>query len=339
MSTVGIVLNIGTPNSTSTQDVRRYLTQFLSDAEVVNIPAAIRIPLVRFWIAPKRAPFSAEKYKKIWTDEGSPLLIHSLNFARAMERELGHPVLVGMRYGEPSIAKALQQAKQLNATKLLLLPMYPQYARATTASSLNAVKAELAKMNWSVATEALKDFYLAESFLSASLQNLPKEKVAEKFDHVLFSFHGLPVSQIKRDKECSMGSCCDLRDACKTRCYRAQSVATAKALASRLGLNANQYSYSFQSRLGPVEWIRPYTDEVVQDLAKKGVKRLLVLCPSFVADCLETLEEVGMEVRELFLSNGGQEYQLQSCVNASEVWVRTLAAEIKNGSAVEPLSK
>lgn len=340
---MGIVLNIGTPNAPDTASVRKYLKEFLSDGEVVNIPTLIRIPLVHLWIAPRRAAASAVKYKKIWTDKGSPLLTHTQDFAKGLERELGFPVVVGMRYGQPAYRDAVQAAKDYGAEELLLLPMYPQFARATTTSSLNAIYSELKKQEFNPSIKVLKDFYDSKSFLSASVSGL-KPNVSEliagvselnaslkDYDHVLFSFHGLPVSQVKRDPACQLGACCDEDSSCARRCYRAQCVRTADLLAKHMDLPRSMYSYSFQSRLGPVEWIKPFTDQVVDELVKSGVRRLLVLCPSFVADCLETLEELGMEVRQQFLSTGGQKFHLQACVNADPMWVKNFAKEIQSG--------
>lgn len=335
--TVAIVLNIGTPKTPSDQDVQSYLTEFLSDKDVINIPGFIRIPLVKFWIAPTRAKSSAAKYRKIWTEQGSPLRFHSQNFADALSKELGHPVLVGMRYGQPSILSALKQAQQMGAKNLILLPMYPQFAEATTGSSLRAVTKLLKSMNWNVETKVIHDFYNSEAFLNSSLAGLDVEVVAKNYDHVLFSFHGLPVSQIKKDKACQVGSCCDSEEACARRCYRAQTIATANLLAKKLKLKPESYSYSFQSRLGPVEWIGPYTDEVVEALAKKGVKRLLVFSPSFVADCLETLEEIGLEVRDIFKSNGGEVYDLHTCVNSNPEWIQSFAKLVQEPKALGPV--
>jgi ferrochelatase len=327
-----LLVQLGTPSAPEPGPVRRYLREFLSDPRVLDIPALPRRLLLELAILPRRPRQSAQAYRKIWTPEGSPLLVHS----RALEHALGEAlgpgfrVVLGMRYGEPGLAGALASLRAAGCERVTVLPLYPQYAASSTASSFARV-AELAAAAWDVPLlELAPPFFDDPGFLDAWCDVAREPLAGFRPDHVLFSYHGLPERQIKKSDptggHClSQPACCDAPGAALPRCYRAQCVATTRALAGRLGLATGTWSYAFQSRLGRTPWIRPYTDERLPEIAAGGAKRLAVLCPSFVADCLETLEEIGLRGREQWRAAGGDALLLVPSLNAHPRWVAALA--------------
>lgn len=317
-----LLINLGTPDSTSTGDVRRYLRQFLSDPRVIDIPALPRWMLLNFFILPFRPRKSAEAYRTVWTEEGSPLLIHTKNLARRVQERTGRLVQFAMRYGSPSIESALLAFEKQGVRNIRVLPLYPQYAAASTASSIAELYECAARMNDPPEFEILPPFFEDAGFIEAQAELL--RPVLSTVDHVLISFHGLPERQILRSagQGCITDNCCEAPGDRLSLCYRAQSFRTARALAARAGIAS--YSVSFQSRLGRTPWIKPYTDHVLQELGAQG-KRLAVVCPSFTADCLETLEEINIRGREDFLKAGGKEFTYVPCVNAQESWVKRVA--------------
>jgi ferrochelatase len=326
-----LLLNLGTPDAPTTSAVRRYLREFLHDPRVVDLPALGRWLLVEGVILPTRPRKSAEAYRKIWTPEGSPLLLESLQLLERVRARLGPTVAVelGMRYGNPSIAAALDKLRAAGVTHLVAAPLYPQYSSAATGSSLEAVFAALALGDTVLPVATLPAFYDDPGFLDAFAAVGRTALGTARADHVLFSFHGLPERQVRRadpsGTHClASGSCCAAIGAVNRDCYRAQCYATARGLAERLGLVEGGWTVTFQSRLGRTAWISPATDAVIPELAAQGKKRLAVFCPAFVADCLETLEEVGMRAREQFRSLGGEDLVLVPSLNASAPWVEAL---------------
>jgi protoporphyrin/coproporphyrin ferrochelatase len=328
-----LLVNLGTPNAPESGPVRRYLREFLSDPRVIDIPAVGRWLLVNLFILPFRPAKSAAAYRKVWTPEGSPLLVFSRALETAVRVRLGasFQVALAMRYGEPSIPKVLGALREAGVTELTVFPLYPQYAASSTGSSLEKVFEEL-KGQWNVPTVHTVPPFFAESvFLDAFAQVARPVLADSRADHVLFSFHGLPERQIRKSDaggtHClSSVSCCDALVAQNRFCYRAQSFHTARELARRLGLAPEAYSVSFQSRLGRTPWIGPYSDEVIPVLAQRGVRRLAVMCPAFVADCLETLEEVALRGRDQFLAAGGESLTLVPSLNAHPAWVDAVIA-------------
>jgi protoporphyrin/coproporphyrin ferrochelatase len=331
-----LLIQLGTPASPATRDVRRYLREFLSDPRVLDLPALRRWLLLHLVILPRRPRASAAAYRPIWTPAGSPLLVHSRALAEAVARELGpgFAVELGMRYGEPSLAGALARLRAAGAERVVLAPLYPQYAASSSSSAL-ARAFELAAEEWDVpALVPLEPFCGDPGFLAAAAAVAREPLAGFGADHVLFSFHGLPERQIRRSDptgaHClARPDCCDVPSPAHRRCYRAQCTATARALAERLGLAPGAWSLAFQSRLGRTPWIRPYTDERLPELAAAGAKRLAVLCPSFVADCLETVEEIGLRGREQWRSLGGDALLLVPSLNAHPAWVTALASLIR----------
>ncbi len=326
-----LLVNLGTPARPETGAVRRYLREFLSDPRVLDIGALRRFLLLHLIILPFRSSASAHAYAKVWSERGSPLLVHSQDLLEKVRARLaGQPVTVelGMRYGEPSLEGALARLRAAGCDRIVVFPLYPQYAASSTGSSLEEVWRVVGRLWNTPAVQAVPAFYDHPAFLDAltAVARPVLDDVAP--DLVLMSFHGLPERQVKKSDERGYGrhclaspGCCDAIVEANRMCYRAQCYATARGLADRLGLGRDRYEVTFQSRLGRTPWIRPYTDVRVQELAAAGVKRLAVLCPAFVADCLETLEEVGMRLRDDFLARGGEELRLVPSLNATDAWV------------------
>jgi ferrochelatase len=340
MSKTGVLLmNIGTPSGSDTASVQTYLSEFLTDKDVINAPAFIREFVFKLWIVPRRAPASARKYQAVWTPEGSPLMVHSKNFCLELQKHLGSEFLckIGMRYGTPSIRDSLQEMKSQGVSKIILVPLYPQFAQATTGSSLGKAKQILEEMAFASSVLVTPEFYDEPDFIKSWQEIL--SPALGTVDHWLFSFHGLPVGQIKKTPGCYEEKCCERRLASgvttKTKllpCYKAQCLSTANTLAKALNLEKDQWTISFQSRLGPVKWIEPYTDKTLIDLAQRGVKRLAVCAPAFVVDGLETLEELNIEGRQLFLNHGGLEFKYMDCLNAYSPWVQRFSEFVKRAS-------
>jgi ferrochelatase len=324
-----LLINLGTPSAPETGPVRRYLREFLSDPRVLDIHPVARWLLLNLVILPTRPAKSAEAYRKVWMDRGSPLLVHSLDLLEKVRARLpGVPVELGMRYQEPSLAGALERLLAAGCDRVTVLPLYPQYASSSTGSTLEEVW-RLAGRLWNTpALRVVPPFYDHPAFLDAfaAVARPVLDEVAP--DLVLMSFHGLPERQVKKSdatgRHClASATCCDAIVDANRMCYRAHCFATARGLAERLGL-AGKYEVAFQSRLGRTPWIRPFTDVRVQELAAQGTKRIAVLSPSFVADCLETLEEVGLRLREDFLAHGGEELRLVPSLNATDAWVEAV---------------
>lgn len=335
---IGVLLvNLGSPDSTKVSDVRRYLRQFLMDERVIDLPALGRWLLVHTMILPFRPRRSAQAYQKIWTDEGSPLLVESYNLQHKLSQKLGQQfrVKLAMRYGQPSIEQAVEQLIAEGCERLIVLPLYPQYASATTGSIYQELMRVLSRQWLMPAIDLIGDYFDDSRFISAFAAVARPQLSDFQPDYVLFSYHGLPVSHLLKTesaaKVCAQPDfrCCEQVNRSNRFCYRAQCLATSRALVEALQLQESNYSSSFQSRLGKAEWIRPYTDETIQELAGKGYKRLAVMCPAFVADCLETLEEIGLEGRQQWLELGGEDFRLITSLNAEEPWINCLADMIR----------
>lgn len=341
-----LLINLGTPSSPEPKDVRTYLKQFLMDPYVIDIPAPARWFLVNALILPKRPITSSEAYKKIWTDRGSPLLFHSLDLVKKVQRALGnsYAVRLGMRYGNPSIESAIDSVIQAGATSLSVLPLYPQFSLAATESSVQELKRVLKSREIRIPCRVLPDFYANSQFIEA-FARVGRESL-EDFtpDHVIFSFHGLPERHVKKTdptgNHCLVtDKCCDQITDANRKCYRAQCYQTAHRIAGRMDLMRDRYSVAFQSRLGRTPWIKPYTDVIYEELPKRGVKKVAVICASFVADCLETLEEVQIRGEEQFRAAGGEELRLVPSLNSEDFWSQSVASWIRDRrpEAEEPL--
>ncbi len=322
-----LLINLGTPDSPSVSDVRSYLFQFLNDPRVIDIPKLLRMILVNLIIVPFRAPKSAKIYKELWTEKGSPLLIISQNVASLLDAELGddYDVHLAMRYKNPNIKDVLEEMRLKNYTRIVVLPMFPQYASASTGSAYELVMDVVKK--WWVIPEIkfVGQYYGNPDFLEAIVDRASKYNI-EDYDHILFSYHGLPDRHV--DKVYKTGLCSD-RD-CEHEltdenqyCYKATCYTTTRLIAEKLGLKEEQYTVCFQSRLDK-KWLTPFSDKVVEEWGQKGAKKLLVFSPAFTADCLETIIEIGDEYQEIFEEYGGEKVQLVESLNEHPLWIKCL---------------
>lgn len=334
MKTGILLVNLGTPDSYNTGDVRRYLRQFLMDGRVIDIPWFPRFLLVNGIIAPFRAPKSAAVYKKVWLEEGSPLKVYGLRLAEKVQALLGEAYLVklAMRYQQPSMEEVLGEFRRSGISSVFVLPLFPQYASATSGS----VAEELARIfnSWQCIPgyRLAGPFYQKDFFLRPIADQIKTALQSGTYDQVLFSYHGLPERQIRKGDDagcCLKENCCGSLRTENYFCYRAQCFETSRLLAAMAGIPPSGYATSFQSRLGRDPWIKPYTEDLIRSWPEKGVKKVLVLSPAFVADCLETTEEIGEEYREVFMHSGGLQWDLLPCLNDSSQWAEGLAAWIR----------
>ena len=340
---VGVLLvNLGTPDSASVADVRRYLREFLGDPRVLDTHPLLRTLLLYGAILPFRPRRSAAAYAQIFDGAGSPLLAHGRALAEAVAKRLGDrfAVELGMRYGQPSLADALARLRGTGAERVVVVPLFPQYAGSSTGSALERIYA-LAGAHWTVAALSVAPpFYDDPGFIRCLAAGAGPRLADFGADHVLLSYHGLPERQVRRSdptgSHCLAGpDCCEVIGRENRDCYRAQCFATSRALAEALSLDADAWSVSFQSRLAGTPWIRPFTDHELPRLAERGVRRLAMICPSFVADCLETLEEVGIRARRQWAELGGEALELVPCLNAQPDWVDTVATWVRAHAPAE----
>ncbi|MCG6574970.1 ferrochelatase [Pseudomonas sp. AF32] len=325
-----LLVNLGSPASTSVADVRRYLNQFLMDPYVIDLPWPVRRLLVSL-ILVKRPEQSAHAYASIWWEEGSPLVVLSRRLQQAMTAQWTQgPVELAMRYGEPSIESALVRLASQGHKKITLAPLYPQFADSTVTTVVEEARRVVREKGLDVQFSILQPFYDQPEYLDALVASA-RPYLAQDYDHLLLSFHGLPERHLTKLDPTGF-HCFKDADCCKNAssqvmatCYRAQCIRSAELFAKRLGLADGKWSVSFQSRLGRAKWIEPYTEARLDELAKSGVKKVLVMCPAFVADCIETLEEIGDRGREQFREAGGEELVLVPCLNDQPQWVKALS--------------
>jgi protoporphyrin/coproporphyrin ferrochelatase len=330
-----LLVNLGSPDSTSIPDVRRYLREFLGDERVLDLPAAARWLLMEGIILRSRPKKSAHAYEQIWTKEGSPLIVTSQKVRDQLAQELGPttPVYLAMRYGQPSIASVLAQIAADGIQELLLFPQYPHYAMSSWETVVAKVFAEAATSAPGVRITYVQPFYADADYIEA-LHAVTAPYLQQPHDHVLFSYHGIPERHLRK-ADSSKAHCTLVKDCCATcspahaTCYRAQVLATTRELVARSGLTPDRYSVSFQSRLAGEPWLTPFTDHELVRLPQAGKKRLLVLCPAFVTDCLETLEEIRVEGRDMFLGAGGESFQQVPCLNDQPPYIAFLANRVR----------
>lgn len=321
-----LLLNLGTPRSLSYLDIYRFLSQFLSDWRVLDIPALIRYPLVYGVIALLR-PWKVRKaYQSIW-DNGSPLMTHSTKLLSALKNNTGLPMALGMTYQQPSIKEGLKELLAEGCDEIIVLPLFPQYAAASSGAAIGAVYAAAAQMWDPPVLRVIKDFYIDKGYISAQAQ-LIKDHAPQECDLLVFSFHGVPIRQLEKSG-CSGATLCQKQDCPASfppNCYRSQCFATARAIMADLGWD-KPFRVAFQSRLGPIPWIKPYLDHALESWADEGFKNIVVASPSFTADCLETLEEIGEETREEWesLTQGQGSLTALPCLNTHPLWVETLS--------------
>jgi ferrochelatase len=331
-----LLINLGTPEAPTASAVRRYLREFLGDPRVLTMPAPLRWALLELVILPFRPRRTAAAYRAVWTPQGSPLMLHSVALREGVARALGEDfrVELAMRYGQPSIAAGLDALERAGVDRLIVLPLFPQYASSVTASAAAEVTRLLDRRGDYPPLEILGAFYDEPEFAQSWAALAGPGLAAFQPDHVLFSFHGLPEDQI-RASDRTRGHCLASPDCCSapaadlSRCYRAQCFRTAEGLRRALALPKEKTSSAFQSRLGPTPWIQPFTDKELPLLRERGIRRLAVFCPSFVADCLETLEEVGIRLREQWLELGGEALWLAPCLNGDARFAEAVAGWIR----------
>lgn len=328
-----ILINLGTPDNPSVGKVRSYLSQFLNDPRVIDIPWALRKVLVNGIIVPFRAPKSAKVYKELWTEQGSPLIYYSEKVASLLQGELGdnYKVHLAMRYKNPNIVDVLEEMRKENYSKIVVVTMFPQYASASTGSALDLVMKEISK--WWVIPDIkiVSQYYDHPDYIDAFVDR-GKQYNLDEYDHILFSYHGLPTRQV--DKVYDEGICedhdCEREITQENKfCYKATCFATTRMLAERLGIKEEDYTVCFQSRLDK-NWLEPFSDKVVEQKAKEGAKKLLVFSPAFTADCLETIIEIGDEYQEIFEEFGGEKVQLVESLNDHPKWVACLKDLVLN---------
>jgi ferrochelatase len=328
-ASVGVLLiNLGTPDSPSVKDVRKYLFEFLNDPRVIDIPAIARFFLVNFIIVPFRAPKSAKIYQDLWTEKGSPILLYGESVQSKLQEALGekYKVELAMRYQNPGLDAVLTRMEKYNYKRIIIIPFFPQYASASTGSAIDKAMKLISK--WWIIPEIkiISQFYDDEGFLNTIVERAKKYNI-EEYDHILFSYHGLPVRQV--DKAYGDGTICEDHN-CESEinksnlyCYKATCYATTRLLVEKLNIPSKKHTVCFQSRLDK-KWLEPFSDKVVVDQAKKGAKKLLVFSPAFVADCLETTVEIGMEYQKLFEKHGGEKIQLVESLNDHPMWIEAL---------------
>lgn len=334
-----VLMNLGSPDSTEVKDVKRYLDEFLMDERVIDKPWLLRTLLVKGIITPFRASKSAAAYKSIWTEKGSPLIIISKQQQQALNKEIEEDVVIAMRYGSPSPKEAYDQlvAKNPDLEEVIAVPLYPHYAMSSYETAVEYALEQHKKGGYKFSLTFIKPFYDEENFLTALAESI-KPYLDREYDQILFSYHGIPERHvIKCDptgQHClKVANCCEVPSEAHKYCYRHQCWTTTKKMVERLGIPEGKWGFSFQSRLGRDPWLQPYTAVRLEELPKEGVKKLLVVCPAFVSDCLETLEEIAEEGKESFLHAGGETFEQIPCLNVHPLWIETMAKWIKEYAA------
>ncbi len=333
MNKAVLLVNLGSPDSTSVGDVRRYLNEFLMDGRVIDTPWPLRRLIVGM-ILINRPKQSAEAYRKIWLPEGSPLIVTSRKVqAKLQELVPAVPVELAMRYQNPSIKSAIRKLKEQNIDKVFLIPLFPHYAMSSYETAVARVLEVAGVIAPKMKIVVQPPYGDAPDYIAALVDSAANHLEAG-YDHLLFSFHGIPERHLRKSDptggHClTVPNCCETASPAHATCYRAQCFKTMAAFVEQAGIPANQCSISFQSRLGRDPWLKPYTDYELVDLPKRGYKRLLVICPAFVSDCLETLEEIGLRGRETFLAAGGEWFAQIPCLNAHPLWISALEKMVR----------
>lgn len=326
-----ILMNLGSPDSTEVKDVRNYLNEFLMDGRVIDKSYLFRLLLVKGIISPFRAPKSAEAYRKIWTDEGSPLIVLTRQLQDALQQQVEEPVEMAMRYGNPSIKTAYDNLakKYPGLEEVILIPMYPHYAMSSYETAVVDAQDTHKKGKYPFRLTFIKPYYKEENYIDALAESI-KPYLQQDYDQILFSYHNIPERHITKadvtNAHCyKVENCCEVASPAHKHCYRHQCITTTHLVAAQLGIPKDKFAISFQSRLGREEWMKPYTVLRLPALPQEGVKKLLVVCPSFVSDCLETLEEIAMQGKESFMEAGGESFTLIPCLNTHPLWVKAIA--------------
>ncbi|NNK20454.1 MAG: ferrochelatase [Flavobacteriaceae bacterium] len=330
-----LLVNLGSPDSPTAKDVKPYLDEFLMDERVIDVPLLLRNLLVRGIILQTRPRKSAKAYKKIWWEEGSPLIVISERFTKKVRKNTDLPIALGMRYGSMSIKNALQELDEQGVDEVLLVPLYPHYAMSSYETVVVKTLEDQQKYFPSMKVTTLPAFYHNPEYIKVLSASIAEGLKDFEYDHVLFSYHGIPERHIRKSDptrfHCKIdGSCCNINSVAHHTCYRHQCYKTTDLVIEALGLEKEKVSSSFQSRLAGDPWLKPYTDFEFERLAKEGKKKLAVITPAFVSDCLETLEEIAMEGKEQFEEAGGEHYKHIPCLNERDDWVELMASWISD---------
>lgn len=337
MSKGVLLVNLGSPDSPSVDDVRRYLAEFLMDGRVLDVPWLLRFGIVHFAILPSRPRQSAHAYRSVWTKDGSPLIVTSRHVQEKLKKRVNVPVELAMRYQNPSIEVALRQLAERGVDRLLLIPLFPHYAMSSYETAVERVKQIAARRAPQMRIEVQAPYGTAPGYIAALVASA-EEYLKGGYDHLLFSFHGVPERHIRKSdptgRHClASPDCCKITSPAHATCYRAQCFKTVKAFVQETSVPKDKYSVAFQSRLGRNPWLSPYTDQELPRLPPRGVRKLLVMCPAFVSDCLETLEEIGIRGRAAFLQAGGKEFLQIPCLNEHPLWIEALEEMIARFTA------
>ena len=330
-----LLVNLGSPDSPEPKDVKKYLGEFLMDERVIDVPLWARTLLVKGIILKTRPKASAAAYKKIWWEEGSPLIVLSERLQDAVQKQVEIPVALAMRYGSMTIKKGLQELVDKGVNEVLLFPLYPQFAMATTETIL-VLAEEIQKEHFpNLKIESVPAFYNKPDYIEVLSNSIKKHLEGKNYEHILFSYHGVPERHIRKSditkSHCKIdGSCCTTPSKAHEFCYRHQCLEVTRLVAKNLKFKEDTYSTSFQSRLGFDPWLQPYTDRTIERLGKNGIKSMAIVTPAFVSDCLETLEEIAMEGEEIFHEMGGKEFTTVPCLNDDAEWVALLSKWIEN---------
>ncbi len=331
-----LLINLGSPDSTKTKDVKKYLGEFLMDERVIDVPYLLRWFLVKGIILNFRPKKSAKAYRKIWWDEGSPLIVLSERLQDKIQQKEDLPIALAMRYGNPSIKDGLQELKDKGVTEVLIVPLYPQFAMATTETIL-VLAEELRKKHFPEMTFTdIPAFYHKKDYIKVLANSIKNYLNDKKWDKIMFSYHGVPERHIKKSditkQHCNPSdqnfACCQKKSEAHQFCYKHQCYETTKQVVEYLDLKPEQYFTTFQSRLGRDPWLQPYTDKTIEKFAEEGVNNLAVVTPAFVSDCLETLEEIAMEGKEEFIEAGGKNFYSIPCLNDNDEWVDVMTSWI-----------
>ena len=335
-----LLINLGSPDSPDPKDVKRYLGEFLMDERVIDLSKALRTFLVKGIILNTRPKKSAKAYKKIWWEEGSPLIVISKRLQQSIQKKISIPVELAMRYGTPSIKEGIKNLVNQGVNEIILIPLYPQFAMATTETIL-VLAEEIRLQNYpQVSFTVLPPFYNHPDYIRVLSESILENLKGKEWEHLLFSYHGIPERHIRKSdvtkSHCKIDkNCCQTSSKAHQYCYRHQCYETTRQVAEYLELKEGTFSTSFQSRLGLDPWLRPYTDQTVAKFAKKGIKKVAIATPAFVSDCLETLEEIGMEAAEDFEEKGGEKLYVIPCINDRPDWVNVLSRWIDQWALAE----
>ncbi len=328
MSKGVLLVNLGSPDSPSVPAVRRYLREFLMDGRVLDVNWVLRFAIVYFGILPSRPAKSAEAYQSIWMPQGSPLIVISRNVQSKLQSHVQVPVELAMRYQNPSIPAAIESLRAKGVTDLLLIPLFPHYAMSSFETAVERVKEVANRLAPGMGITVQPPYFEDPDYINALVARAG-EQLKSDFDCLLFSFHGIPERHIRKSDptgcHClTVENCCSVPSPAQATCYRAQCFKTVAAFVKHAGIPKEKYSVAFQSRLGRDPWLKPYTDHELQAMPARGIRKLLVICPAFVSDCLETLEEIGIRGKESFLNAGGKSYGLIPCLNEHPSWIEAL---------------